>query len=208
MPITASISALARSMSATLLDRGVAVGHRLRFHALGGIDDQQRALAGGQRAADFIGEVDVARGIDEVQVVGLPVLGQVRQRHRLRLDRDATLALDRVGVEHLRFHLTGLQATAELDDAVGQRGLAVVDMGNDGEVADGNGRLSHARRLAAKPASAGRPGTAEAPPGRGFGADGRRRSGPGRPYWPAFTATNALLPLPVRTSSITTSSFL
>ncbi|KAG1259707.1 hypothetical protein G6F66_014472 [Rhizopus arrhizus] len=125
MPITASISALARSMSATLLDRGVAVGHRLRFHALGGIDDQQRALAGGQRAADFIGEVDVARGIDEVQVVGLPVLGQVRQRHRLRLDRDATLALDRVGVEHLRFHLTGLQATAELDDAVGQRGLAV-----------------------------------------------------------------------------------
>ncbi|KAG1446757.1 hypothetical protein G6F57_017240 [Rhizopus arrhizus] len=120
----------------TLLDRGVAVGHRLRFHALGGIDDQQRALAGGQRAADFIGEVDVARGIDEVQVVGLPVLGQVRQRHRLRLDRDATLALDRVGVAHLRFHLTGLQATAELDDAVGQRGLAVVDMGNDGEVAN------------------------------------------------------------------------
>ena len=35
-----------------------------------------------------------------------------------------------------------------------------------------------------------------------------RSSGPGRPYWPAFTATNALLPLPVRTSSITTSSFL
>ncbi|KAG1385827.1 hypothetical protein G6F59_017178 [Rhizopus arrhizus] len=53
----------------TLLDRGVAVGHRLRFHALGGIDDQQRALAGGQRAADFIREVHVPRGVDQVQVV-------------------------------------------------------------------------------------------------------------------------------------------
>ncbi len=119
-----------------LFHGGVAVGHRLRFHALGRIDHQQRAFAGGQRAADFIGEVDVAGGVDEVQMVGLPVLGQIRQRHRLRLDRDATLALDRVGVEHLRFHLAGLQATTELDDAVGQRGLAVVDMGDDGEVAD------------------------------------------------------------------------
>lgn len=41
----------------TLLDGGVAIGDRLRFHALGCIHHQQRAFARGQRAADFIGEV-------------------------------------------------------------------------------------------------------------------------------------------------------
>jgi hypothetical protein len=46
------------------------------------------------------------------------------------------LALDRVGVKHLRFHLAVLQAAAELDDAVGQGRLAMVDVGDDREVAD------------------------------------------------------------------------
>jgi len=75
-------------------------------------------------------------GVDEVQVVGLAVFGDIRQRDRLGLDGDAALALDRIGVEHLRLHLAGLEATAKLDDAIGQRGLAVVDVGDDGEVAD------------------------------------------------------------------------
>lgn len=75
-------------------------------------------------------------GVDEVQLVDLPVLRRVRQGHRLRLDRDATLALDRVGVEHLGFHLARLKAAAQLDDPVGQGGFPVVDVGNDGEVAD------------------------------------------------------------------------
>ena len=44
-----------------LLDRGVAVGDALRLDALGGIDHQQRAIAGGERARDFVGEVHVAR---------------------------------------------------------------------------------------------------------------------------------------------------
>ena len=54
-----------------LLDRGVAVGDRLRLDALRGVDDQQRAFAGGQRARDFVAEVDVARRVDEIQLVGL-----------------------------------------------------------------------------------------------------------------------------------------
>ncbi len=119
-----------------LLHCRVAVGHRLRFHALRGIHHQQRTFAGSQRAADFVGEVDVPGGIDEIQVVGLPVLGRVWQGHRLRLDGDAAFALDRIGVEHLGFHLARLQAAAQLDDAVGQGGFAVVDVGNDGEIAD------------------------------------------------------------------------
>src|SRR5690606_22736774 len=119
-----------------LLHRGVAVGDGLGLHALGGIDHQQRALAGGQRAADLVAEVDVAGGVDEVEVVGLAVARGVRQRDRLRLDGNAALALDRIVVEHLGFHLARGQAAAELDDAVGQGRLAVVDVGDDGEVAN------------------------------------------------------------------------
>jgi hypothetical protein len=41
------------------------------------------------------------------------------------------------GVEHLGFHFTrGRQATAHLDETVGQRRLAMVDVGDDGEIAD------------------------------------------------------------------------
>ena len=46
---------------------------RLRLDALRGVDDQQRALARGQRARDLVGEVDVAGRVDQVQLVGLAV---------------------------------------------------------------------------------------------------------------------------------------
>jgi hypothetical protein len=36
----------------------------------------------------------------------------------------------------LRFHLAIAQASAALDDAIGQRAFAVVDVGNDGEITD------------------------------------------------------------------------
>jgi hypothetical protein len=78
----------------------------------------------------------VPRRVDQVEVVDLAVLGGVLQRRRLRLDRDAALALDVHRVEHLRFHLAVGQSTAALDDAIGQGALAVVDVGNDGEVSD------------------------------------------------------------------------
>ena len=56
-----------------LLGRGVAVGHGLRLDALRGVDHQHRALAGRQRAAHFVGEVDVPRRVDQVEQVGLAV---------------------------------------------------------------------------------------------------------------------------------------
>ena len=61
-----------------VLDRQVGVGDRLRLDPLGGVDDQQRALAGGEAARDLVGEVDVAGRVDQVQVVGLAVGGCTR----------------------------------------------------------------------------------------------------------------------------------
>ena len=50
------------------------VGDGLRLDALRGVDDEQRALARGQRARDLVLEVDVAGRVDEVEHVPLAVL--------------------------------------------------------------------------------------------------------------------------------------
>jgi hypothetical protein len=52
------------------------------------------------------------------------------------LDGDATLTLKVHGVQHLGFHFTFGQATTHLDKAVSQGRLAVVNVRDDGEVAD------------------------------------------------------------------------
>ena len=78
----------------------------------------------------------MTRRVDEVQLVALPIFRVVVQRDALRLDGDAAFALERHRVEHLALHLTGVKPAAELDETVGQRRLAVVDMGDDREIAD------------------------------------------------------------------------
>jgi hypothetical protein len=78
----------------------------------------------------------VPRRVDEVEVEHPAVARGVFERRRLRLDGDAALALDVHRVEDLRFHLAIAQPAAALDDAIGERALAVVDVGNDREVSD------------------------------------------------------------------------
>ncbi len=78
----------------------------------------------------------MAGRIDEVQLVTLSVLRLVEQRDALRLDGDAALALQRHVVEHLRLHLAIRESAAHLDQAVGKRGLAVIHVGDDREIAD------------------------------------------------------------------------
>ena len=52
-----------------VVHREVGVGEGLRFDALRGVDEQQRPFAGGQRARDFVREVDVPGRVDQVQDV-------------------------------------------------------------------------------------------------------------------------------------------
>ena len=119
-----------------LLDRGVAVGHGLGFHALGGIHHKQGAFAGRQRTADLVGKVDVAGRVDQVHCVHLAVASLVTQSGRLCLDRNPALALEVHRVEDLRLHFAVGKAAAELDKAIRQRRLAVVDVRDDRKVAD------------------------------------------------------------------------
>jgi len=88
--------------------------------------------------------------VDHVQRVGgashLP-----RHPHRLGLDRDPALPLDVHPVEVLRPHGPFVDHAGELQHAIGERGLAVVDVRDDAEVAEqlgpGGGRRDGLREL-------------------------------------------------------------
>ena len=118
------------------LHRGVGVGDGLCLDALSRVDDQQRALAGGEATRDLVGEVDVARCVDQMQVVGLAIVGGVGDPHGLCLDRDPALALEVHRVEHLRHVIAWRDGPRQLEDAVGESRLAVVDVGDDREVSN------------------------------------------------------------------------
>ena len=76
------------------------------------------------------------RRVDQIDLIVEPVARAVAQRDALRLDRDAALALEVHGIEHLVLHLARGEPAAELDQSIGERRLAVIDVGDDGEVAD------------------------------------------------------------------------
>ena len=114
-----------------VLDREVRVRERLRLDPLGGVDDEQRALARLQRARHLVREVDVPGRVDEVELVALP-----RDADGLGLDRDPALALELHRVEHLRAHIARGDGVRQLEDAIGERRLPMVDVRDDREVPD------------------------------------------------------------------------
>ena len=63
----------ARDQLEARIDRQVRVGDGLRLDALARVDDQQRALARGERARHLVGEVDVAGRVDQMELIGLAV---------------------------------------------------------------------------------------------------------------------------------------
>ena len=110
------------------------VGHRLRLDALRGVDHQDGSFARSQRTAHLVGEVDMARRVDQVELVGLAVVGRVVHAHSLAFDGDAALALDVHAVEQLLLHIALRHGAGQFQHAIGQRRFAVVDVRDDGEV--------------------------------------------------------------------------
>ena len=107
----------------------------LRHRTLDRIDQQQHAVDHRQHALDLAAEVGVARGVDDVDVGVAPADGAV-----LGKDGDAALFFEVVAVHHPLCHLLVLAERARLpQQLVDQGGLAVVDVGDDGDVADGAG---------------------------------------------------------------------
>jgi hypothetical protein len=107
-------------------------GLRLRLYAGDGVEQRDRAVEHAQRALDLDREVDVAGRIDDVDAVIRPLAGGRRGR-----DRDAALLLLRHPVHGGRAlvnltHLVG--AAGVIEDALGRRGLARIDVGHDPDV--------------------------------------------------------------------------
>ena len=73
--------------------------------------------------------------VDQVELVDLAIGGGVFEGDRIALDRDAPLTLDIHTVEDLVTELSILNRAAGLDQAVGERRLPMVDMGDDAEIA-------------------------------------------------------------------------
>ena len=93
----------------------------------------------------------MARRVHQVELIGLAVGRLPFEPHRLGLDGDPALALDVHIVEHLLVaaHLAVGEAAGGLDQPVGERRLAVVDMGDDAEIAD-LGDVGHWSRAASR----------------------------------------------------------
>jgi hypothetical protein len=121
-------------------------GVRLRLHAGDAAQHHDGAVEHAQRPLDLDREVDVAGGVDDVDVVRLDAdLGRAARPGavgRGRLDGDAALALQlhrvHLGADAvLALHLVDrVDPLGVEEDALGQRGLAAVDVRRDADVAD------------------------------------------------------------------------
>ena len=100
------------------------------------LDEQERPFACGERSGHLVGEVHVAGRVDQVEYVFVAVVGMVGQPDCVGLDRDPTLALEVHRVEHLRLHFARLECAGHLQEPVRKRGLAVVNVRDDGEISD------------------------------------------------------------------------
>ena len=119
-----------------IVDGLIDVRQRLRLDALARIDDEERSLAGRERARDLVGEVHMPRRVDEIEHILLAVPRLVVEPDRVGFDRDPALALKVHRVEDLVHHLAIGHGPAELDQPVCECGFPVVDMGDDGKIAD------------------------------------------------------------------------
>ena len=110
------------------------VGDGLGFDALAGVNHQQSALAGGQRAGDLVAEIHVAWCVDEIELVYLAIGAGVRHGHRFPLDGDSLLPFQVHAIQELRFHIAGTDRACDLQKPVGQGRFPMVDVGDDAEV--------------------------------------------------------------------------
>src|SRR5215208_608729 len=119
-----------------LAKREMDVGERLGLDSLRRVDDEDRPFTGLKAVAHFVGEVDVAGRVDQVQPVDEAVGCRVLEPHGASLDRDALLPLEIHRVEDLARHLAGIDRMGQLQEPVCERRLPVIDVGDDREVSE------------------------------------------------------------------------
>ena len=104
----------------------------LRERAFAGIDEKDDAIDHAQGALDFAAEVAVAGRVDDID------FGVVeKERGVFGEDGDAALALEVVGIhDALDDGFVGAEDAGLPEHGVDEGGFAVVDVGDDGDVAN------------------------------------------------------------------------
>ncbi len=104
----------------------------LRTRSLEGVDENQGPVGHRQHALDLAAKVGVARRVDDVDFDALVDQGDVFGE-----DRDAPFPLQIVGIEDAVARELGVaKLTALTQQGIDQGRLAVVDVCNDGDIAD------------------------------------------------------------------------
>ena len=104
----------------------------LRQRAFGGVDQEDGAVDHGEGPLDLAAEIGVARRVEDVDLDALP-----DDRAVLGGYGDAALALEVHAVHEAFLGLLALAEHAGLaEHGVDEGGLAVVDVGDDGDVPD------------------------------------------------------------------------
>ena len=119
-------------------------GHeaRLWHRALYRIDHEQHRVDHGQDSLDLTAEVGMPGGVHDVDAAA-----RMLDRGRLGQDGDAAFAFQLIAVERPIGDLLARIGRGVLQQSVHERGLAVVDVSDDGDVADFHG-VRRARREA------------------------------------------------------------
>ena len=112
----------------------IQVRNGLGLNTLRSIHHQQRPLARSYGTRYFIRKIHVSGSVYEIQRILLPVV-HVVHLNGVALYRDAFFAFEVHVVKHLRLQFALGKRTGLLQKAVGERALAVVDMGYYAEVA-------------------------------------------------------------------------
>ena len=87
-----------------------------------GVDDQQHAVDHLHDPLDFAAEIGVAGGVDDVDVVIVPLKSRV-----LRADGDALFALEIHRIHHALFDLFGWRETCPIGAAIDRRASSCRD---------------------------------------------------------------------------------
>src|SRR5713226_3028354 len=137
---------------------------RLRQRAFAGVDEKDHAVDHAQGALDFTAEIAVAGSVDDID------FGVVeKERGVFGEDGDAALALEVVGIhDALDEGFVGAEDAGLTEHGVDEGGFAVVDVGDDGDVANILGHGGAYVTSTCDPAELGRSSAAPL-------QDGRRR---------------------------------
>ncbi len=114
----------------------VGICQGLRLYSLGGVDYQQNPFAGCQAPGNFITEIHMAGGIDQIEKILLSISGTIPETYCRGFYGNSPFPLQVHTVQELIPLFPGGDGAGMFQQSVCQSGLAVIDMGNYRKISD------------------------------------------------------------------------